>query len=254
MAVVMKNVKPEYIVYCSHAGHTKAYAEMFAEATGLPIMTNIEARKELEDGSKIIYFGWVQQNIVQGYSEAREHFDICAVVSVGMFGRGTGVLALRNVSGIDMRIPLFPLKGGIEVNKLGPANRALFTAMKPGIVKHLKDKANPTPLEMDMLNTITKGGNYVKPRYLRLVLDWYNDDIYEEQHFEDDFSNESLEAIMEEFEAKAKKNRPKKEHKGVFGKVTKFFAAPDEEEFEYLARKGRIERGEEDPDDNNDNE
>lgn len=200
----MKNVKPEYIVYCSHAGHTKRYAEMFAEATGLPIMTNKEAMRKLKENSKIIYFGWVQTNIIQGYKEAKAKFDICAVVSVGMFGRGTGVKALRHVSGIRDDIPLFPLKGGIEMRKLGPVYKAMMMLMRPGVIRDLKLRKDPSPLERDMLRTITQGGDYVKPEYLEMVIKWYELDEYEEQDFFDDFSGEYVDTIVDKVDGKLK--------------------------------------------------
>ncbi len=209
----MKNVKPEYIVYCSHAGHTQRYAQMFAEATGLPIMTSKEAMKKLKAGSKIIYFGWIQTNIIQGYKEAKAKFDICAVVSVGMFGRGTGVKALRHVSGIKEDIPLFPLKGGIEMNKLGPVYRIMMMAMRPGVIRDLKLRKNPSPLERDMLRTITKGGDYVKPEYLEMVIRWYELDEYEEQDFYDDFSGEYVDTLIDKFDEKVQEKQKSSELK-----------------------------------------
>lgn len=195
----MKNIKPEYIVYCSHAGHTEKYAKMFAKVTGLPIMTNKEAMKKLEPGSRIIYFGWIQSNIVQGYKEAKENFEICAVVSVGMFGRGTGVKKLRHVSVISDNIPLFPLKGGLEMNKLGPVYKMMMASMRPKIIKDLKERLDPSPLEIDMLNTITYGGDFVKPANLEIVIRWYSTGEYEEQDFADDFSGESVKDIINRF-------------------------------------------------------
>ena len=213
MTVEMKNVKPEYIVYCSHAGHTKRYAEMFAEASGLPIMKNTEAMKKLPEGAKVIYFGWVQTNIIQGYKEAKKKFDICAVVSVGMFGRGTGVQALRKVSGIRSEIPLFPLKGGLEMKKLGPAYKIMMAAMRPGVIRDLKLRQNPTPLERDMLRTIEKGGDYVKPEYLEIVIRWYELGEYEEQDYYDDFSGEYVSSAMDEFIAEQKAKTAEKKAK-----------------------------------------
>ncbi|MBQ3123448.1 MAG: hypothetical protein IJC14_04740 [Firmicutes bacterium] len=198
---IMKRVKPEYIVYCSNAGHTHAYAKLFAEETGLPLIKIDEALKKLPEGSKIIFFGWVQNNIIQGYKQIREKkFDVCAVVSVSMFGRGSGVKALRNVAGVDWEIPFFPLKGGADPGRLGLTQKMMYKTFTAKKMRELKLLLNPTPLEMDMMRTIERGKSTVKARYLDIVLDWYNTGAYEEQDFEDDFSNEYKKTKIDEID------------------------------------------------------
>ncbi|MBQ1228825.1 MAG: hypothetical protein IIX87_03015, partial [Firmicutes bacterium] len=142
---VMKQVKPEYIVYCSNTGHTLAYAKMFADETGLPLIKLDDAVKKLPAGSKIIFFGWVMNGIIQGYRQVKDcKFDVCAVVSCGLFGRGANVKALRNVTGVDWEIPFFPLKGGVQPGRLGPGLRIMYMTFKAKMTKEFKLMRNPT--------------------------------------------------------------------------------------------------------------
>ena len=47
------------IVYTSKCGHTAEYAEILGNLTGLPIYSLKDAENNLENGTPIIYLGWL---------------------------------------------------------------------------------------------------------------------------------------------------------------------------------------------------
>ena len=51
-------MKPTAIVYTAHAGHTRQYARLLGEQTGLPVYSLEEASSQLSGGSPVIYMGF----------------------------------------------------------------------------------------------------------------------------------------------------------------------------------------------------
>lgn len=72
------------IVYTSHTGHTKEYADLLGRKTGLSVYDLKEARLTLPQGSEIIYLGWLMAGSVKGYAAAKKRFSVKAVCGVGM--------------------------------------------------------------------------------------------------------------------------------------------------------------------------
>ncbi|MDO5443636.1 MAG: hypothetical protein Q4G10_08195 [Bacteroidia bacterium] len=54
------------VVYTSETGHTKKYAELFGERTGLPVYDLDTAIKEVPKGAEIVYLGWLMAGTVKG--------------------------------------------------------------------------------------------------------------------------------------------------------------------------------------------
>ena len=72
------------IVYTSHTGSARTYAEMAGQKTGLPVYSLAQAREALSPGAEIVYFGWMMAGNIQGWQEARKRYRpaaVCAVVS-----------------------------------------------------------------------------------------------------------------------------------------------------------------------------
>ena len=72
------------VVYCSNTGHTKRYAEAFAKETGLPLVEASKAKKELREGDRVVYFGWLMAGKIQGFENAWKRFDVPVACSVGL--------------------------------------------------------------------------------------------------------------------------------------------------------------------------
>lgn len=74
------------VVYTSSGGHTAEYAKMFGESTGLPVYSLKEAKRELPEGTLVMYFGWIMAGRVQGYRRAAKRFRIRGICAVGLDG------------------------------------------------------------------------------------------------------------------------------------------------------------------------
>lgn len=72
------------IVYMSETGHTKKYAGLLGEQTGLPVFELSSAVRKLPKGAEIIYLGWLMAGTVKGLKKAQKHFALSAVCGVGM--------------------------------------------------------------------------------------------------------------------------------------------------------------------------
>ena len=73
------------IVYTSKTGHTREYALLLGEKTGLPVYSLDEAISRLPGGSPVIYLGWVHASHVKGYTSAAKRFAVRAVCAPGRF-------------------------------------------------------------------------------------------------------------------------------------------------------------------------
>ena len=61
-------MKPTAIVCTSNTGHTRQYALLLSEQTGLPVYSLDEANPQLSGGSPVIYLGWIHASHVKGFS------------------------------------------------------------------------------------------------------------------------------------------------------------------------------------------
>ena len=103
---------PSAILYTSNTGHTRQYARMLGEKTGLPVYALEEGLSQLPSGCRIIYLGWIHASHVKGYSRAAKHCSVCAVCGVGLCDTGTQTSEVRKATAIPENIPLFTLQGG----------------------------------------------------------------------------------------------------------------------------------------------
>ena len=62
----------EAIIYTSNTGSAEQYAKMLAEETGLSVFSMEEAKSKVEEGSEIIYLGWIMAAQVKGYNKAAQ--------------------------------------------------------------------------------------------------------------------------------------------------------------------------------------
>ena len=114
------------IVYVSETGHTKRYAEMLGEKTGLPVYALSEAEKTLPRGTEVIYLGWLFASKIKGYKKAAKRFCICAVCAVGLCDTGTALPETRRANAIPEKLPLFTLQGGMDKTCLGGLHRFMI--------------------------------------------------------------------------------------------------------------------------------
>lgn len=158
------------IVYQSNAGHTARYAELLAEALGIPAYS-LKAAK-LPAGSKIIYMGWLMGGMINGLKKARARFDVKAVCAVGMSmdnEQQNADIKAKNALG---ELPCFYLQGGYESAKLRGIYAFMMKMMEKGASKGLSEKTDRTPDEDDLLDQLQNGGDRVDAKNLAGVIEW----------------------------------------------------------------------------------
>lgn len=160
------------IVYTSNTGHTKQYAEMLGEKTGLPVYDLKAARRALPEDDGIFYMGWLMAGVVKGYRKARRRYSVKAVCGVGMSATGSQIMDICKTNGITRATRIFCLQGGLEMDKLHGINKMMMGLMRGTIGKAFLGKPNRTPEEDDMVELLFRGGNRVSEENLAGPLEW----------------------------------------------------------------------------------
>ena len=163
----------EAIIYTTNTGSTAQYAKMLAEQTGLSVFSMEEAKSEVEEGSEIIYLGWIMAAQVKGYKTAAKKYKIRAVCAVGMEKTGTRTEEIRKKTFVPAEVPLFTLQGNFNVKKLHGFYRLMMSMMIKMVTKQLVAKTDRTQRENEMLEIMLQGGENVRKENLAEVLDWY---------------------------------------------------------------------------------
>lgn len=162
-------MKPSAIVYTSGTGHTRQYAFLLGEKTGLAFYTLEEAMSLLPAGTPVLYLGWIHASHVKGYANAAKRFTICAVCGVGLCDTGTMTSEVRKATAIPEEIPLFTLQGGIERGKLRGMNKLMISMLTKG----LASQKQRSEQDDRMLELLSKDANYVSEENLAGVEQWY---------------------------------------------------------------------------------
>ncbi|MDY2700732.1 MAG: hypothetical protein SOV61_14485 [Lachnospiraceae bacterium] len=162
-------MKPSAIVYTSGTGHTRQYAFLLGEKTGLAFYTLEEAMSLLPAGTPVLYLGWIHASHVKGYANAVKRFTICAVCGVGLCDTGTMILEVRKATAIPEEIPLFTLQGGMDRGKLKGINKLMITMLTKG----LASQKQRSEQDDRMLELLSKDANYVSEENLAGVEQWY---------------------------------------------------------------------------------
>ena len=161
------------IIYTTNTGSAEQYAKMLAEQTGLSVFSMEEAKSEVEEGSEIIYLGWIMAAQVKGYKTAAKKYKIRAVCAVGMEKTGTRTEQIRKKTFVPAEVPLFTLQGNFNVKKLHGFYRLMMSMMVKMVTKQLVAKTDRTQRENEMLEIMLQGGENVRKENLAEVLDWY---------------------------------------------------------------------------------
>ena len=160
-------MKLDAIVYTSLNGHTRQYAQMLAQQTGLPVYALDKAA--LPDGSRILYLGWIHASHVKGYAKAAKRYQVCAVCGVGLCDTGTLTDEVRKATAIPETIPLFTLQGGLDRSRLTGMNKLMIGMLTKGLAAQKQRSAQ----DERMLALLSRDASYVSMEKLKAVLDWY---------------------------------------------------------------------------------
>ena len=72
------------VVYCTHTGYTREYAQLLGRAERLRVYSLEEAKNQLEPGAEVFFFGPLMAGTVTGLKEARRRFQVLGACGVGM--------------------------------------------------------------------------------------------------------------------------------------------------------------------------
>lgn len=161
------------IIYTTNTGSAEQYAKMLAEETRLPVFSMEEAKSKVEEGSEVIYIGWIMAAQVKGYKNVAKKYKIRAVCAVGMERTGTRTEEIREKTCVPAEIPLFTLQGNFNVKKLHGLYRLMMNMMVKMVTKQLGAKAERTQQENEMLEIMLHGSENVRKENLAEVISWY---------------------------------------------------------------------------------
>ena len=162
---------PTAIVYTSKTGFTRQYALLLGKRLGLPVYSLEDALYGMDQGSPILYLGWIHASVIRDYRKAAKKFSVCAVCGVGLCDTGTLTDQVRKATAIPASIPLFTLQGGFDRSKLKGLDKLMISML----VKGLSSQEKRSEQDERMLALLQTDGNYVSPDNLKEILDWYED-------------------------------------------------------------------------------
>ncbi|MBP3524416.1 MAG: hypothetical protein J6M56_12710 [Clostridia bacterium] len=164
------------IVYTSNTGSTGQYARLLGQETGLPVCSLTEAKKALNEGTQIIYLGWVMAGGIQGYADAARLYRIPMVCAVGMEPAGKEQ-ELREKNGIPQDAAMYVLQGGYSPDRLRGIQKLMMRMITGSMAKKLAAKADRTPEEDDLLELMQHGGSRVSPEKLAAPIRWCRENL-----------------------------------------------------------------------------
>lgn len=100
------------IVYQSHTGFTKEYAQMLGKAEKMKTYTLAEAERQLLSDAQVFYMGPLTAGHIGGLDRSMKRWKIQGVCGVGMSQPGEGTMTSLRRSNYVGDAPLFYLQGG----------------------------------------------------------------------------------------------------------------------------------------------
>ena len=158
------------IVYTSKNGHTAEYAEILGRQTGLTVYSLKDAEKQIENGTPIIYLGWLMASRVMGLNKAKKKFKVSAVCGIGLCDTGSLLTEVRKVNTLPEDFPLFTMQGGMDKDKLKGFDKLLINMLE----KSLASQKERTDADERMLYLLTHNANYVSENNTADFMKWYN--------------------------------------------------------------------------------
>lgn len=159
------------IVYTSNTGHTKKYAEILAEKTGLAVYNLEKDTKLLPKGSDVIFLGWLFVSSIKGYKKAKRLYNVKAVCGVGLCDTGCMLEEVRKAIKLPKYIPLFTVQGGINKPKLKGINKFMIDML----IKMMESKDEKSDDDKRMLELLNNDCDYVCEENLKDLISWYNE-------------------------------------------------------------------------------
>jgi len=159
------------IVYFSNTGHTERYAKILGEKTGLPVYDLKTAKAELEQGTRIIFMGWIFMTAIREYVTAAKLFDVAAVCGIGISDNGTLEAEARDGNDIPEETAYFTIQGGMDKTKV----KGLYKIILKILIKWVRSTKNMTESDKRMLWLLENDRDYVCEENLTAVMKWFEE-------------------------------------------------------------------------------
>lgn len=124
------------VIYESHVGSTKKYAEEIAEKVGGDVFPRkkFKFKKKLDEYDVVVYGGWVKGSQIQGLNDFLFYWDDMKEKHVIVFSCGMSFPSAEsrkdmiNANVLDLyHLRYYQLQGSFEFKKLDPINRFLIS-------------------------------------------------------------------------------------------------------------------------------
>lgn len=160
----------ECIVYTSKAGHTRRCAEMIGEEAGIPI-------RELSESSDlghapVMFMGGISAGKPKELSKALKTFDVRAVCMASGTVRDDYVDLLVKKNKPLSGIPVFPLRGGFELDKVHGMDRFMMQIMRRFLARAVPPEGERTEEDEKRVRMYTVGLYCVSRENLSGVVEW----------------------------------------------------------------------------------
>lgn len=141
------------IIYGSHYGHTRSYAEKLSDLTGIAVFDHKHCPKDLSSMDLIIYMGGLYAGGLLGLSSVLRHLPKCCrppffIVTVGLAdpkdpqNKASIMSSVSRQFGDFMpkKTEFFHLRGGIDYARLSKGHRFIMSMLYSSIRKKPHEK------------------------------------------------------------------------------------------------------------------
>ncbi len=147
------------VIYNSGTGFTEEYANLISEELNIPKFNIKDLKllsKNLKANDEVLYLGWVCAGKIVGLSKIRKKYNIVCCGSVGAYPENNkNIEELKKANNI-YNFPLFYLRGGINISKLGFWKKKLLNMVADGLSKENNEETK------ELINVLKNGGSFVK--------------------------------------------------------------------------------------------
>lgn len=164
-------MKVSAIVYTSNTGYTEQYANILADKTGLPVYNVENVKKDLAEGSDVIYLGWLMAGFVTDYKVVLKHCNVKAVCGVCLGTSGSQIDTVRKNNSIPEEIPVFTLQGGFDMKKLKGMHKFTMKIVRKSLKKQIAAKEEQTEDDKLIVQMLDHGGSAVSEDALMPVIE-----------------------------------------------------------------------------------
>ena len=166
-------MKQILLLYQSHTGFTRRYAQWMGEALGIPPVSLGDCtRDRIREADLIIFGGSVRGSVISGRARVERLCRRAGGKPVLWFGVGLRpntprTMELLRKNNFPGEVPaLFYFRGGMAPEGLTPGDRTLVTCYRA----MMKRQSRPDPEDWDLLSLLAVPCDYAGPEQIRPLI------------------------------------------------------------------------------------